>query len=32
LQRRDPLVAGNQASLQWPTAAEPFVDVGARSR
>jgi len=32
LQRRGPLVAGNQASLQWSTAAEPFVDVGARSR
>jgi hypothetical protein len=32
LQRRGPLVAGNQDSLQWPTAAEPYVDVGARSR
>jgi hypothetical protein len=32
LQRRGPLVAGNQAALRWSTAAEPSVDVGARSR
>jgi hypothetical protein len=32
LQRRGPPIAGHQASLQWPTAAEPFVEVGARSR
>ena len=32
LQQRVPLVAGNQAALRWPTAAEPSVEVGARSR
>jgi hypothetical protein len=32
LQQRVPLAAGNQAALRWPTAAEPSVEVGARSR
>jgi len=31
-QRRGSLVAGNQASLRWPTAGEPFVDLGVRNR
>jgi len=31
-QRRGSLVAGRQASLRWPTAAEPFVEVGVRDR
>jgi hypothetical protein len=32
MQRRESLVAGNQASLRWPSAAEPFVNVGTRNR
>jgi hypothetical protein len=31
-QRRGSLVAGDQASLRWPTASEPFVDLGVRDR
>ena len=31
-QRRGSLVAGDQASLRWSTAAEPFVDLGIRNR
>ena len=31
-QRRGSLVAGDQAWLRWPTAGEPFVDLGVRDR
>jgi hypothetical protein len=30
--RRGSLVTSDQASLRWPTAAEPFVDLGVRNR
>jgi hypothetical protein len=32
LQRSGSLVAGNHMSLRWPTADEPFVNVGMRNR